>query len=50
MMPDLGPFFWHVTAAYCVTLLLLGLVTTISLIRSRRLRRQLDELEDKSRD
>jgi heme exporter protein D len=45
MMPDLGPYWLEVTAAYVVSLAGLALMVGLVWRRSRKVRAELDEIE-----
>lgn len=47
MMPDLGKYEGTVLAAYGATLVLLALIIGLTLWRGRRVRRQLEEQENR---
>jgi len=46
MMPDLGKYAADVLLAYGLTFALLGALITASLVRARKVKRQLAALED----
>ena len=45
MMPDLGRYALEVSLAYAASLALIGVLVALSLLRSARVRRQLEEIE-----
>lgn len=47
MMPDLGKYQAEVLSAYAVTLVLLVALVVLSWLRARKVRRQLDEVEER---
>jgi heme exporter protein D len=49
MMPDLGTYAVEVLSAYGVSILLLAGIVTLSVARARRVRRELDEAEARTR-
>ena len=49
MMPELGKYAFAVLASYGVTLALIGVLCALSLGRARRIRRQLETLEQRMR-
>ncbi|MBK0327155.1 heme exporter protein CcmD [Rhodobacteraceae bacterium F11138] len=49
MMPDLGKYAETVLSAYVASLVLLAALVLLSLWRGRRMRVQLNELEDRIR-
>lgn len=49
MMPDLGRYAFEVLAAYGVSLTLLAGIVALSVVRARRVRRELDEAEARHR-
>ena len=50
MMPDLGKYAVEVLAAYGVSLALLAAIVGLSVVRARRVRRELDEAEARHRN
>jgi len=44
-MPDLGKYGDTILAAYAATIILVAAIVVVSLIRSRKVKRQLAELE-----
>ena len=49
MMPELGKYAFAVLASYGATLVLIGVLGALSVARARRVRRQLDTLEQRLR-
>ena len=49
MMPDLGPYWLEVTASYAVSLAILGGLVALIWRRNARIRRELSEMEARSR-
>ncbi|MFD0860393.1 heme exporter protein CcmD [Roseovarius aquimarinus] len=49
MMPELGKYAFAVLASYGVTLALIAAISALSLARARRMRRQLETLEQRMR-
>ena len=49
MMPDLGKYAGAVLSAYAVSLALIVLLVAVSLWRARRVRAELDRVEDRSK-
>ncbi len=49
MMPDLGRYATEVLSAYAGSLALLVLIVIVSIIRARRVRARLDEVEARRR-
>jgi len=49
MMPDLGKYTLPVIGAYVVAIALLVLLVAVTLWRGARVRRQLDEIENRRR-
>ncbi len=47
MMPELGKYAATVLGAYCVSLVLIVALTVASLWRARRVKRDLDDLEER---
>lgn len=47
MIPDLGKYYVEVLSAYVVTLVLLALLIAMSWLRARRVRRALEETEQR---
>ncbi|GAW36156.1 heme exporter protein D [Roseovarius sp. A-2] len=47
MMPDLGKYADAVLSSYAVSLVLLALIAWLSLRRSKRIKRELEEVETK---
>ncbi len=50
MMPDLGKYAVTVLSAYGVSLLLIALIIVQSLLRARRVRRELEQAEARHRN
>ncbi|MEX1233554.1 MAG: heme exporter protein CcmD [Roseovarius sp.] len=48
-MPELGKYAFAVLGSYGVTLALLGFLGVLSMARARRVRRQLESLEQRMR-
>lgn len=48
-MPDLGPYAAEVLTAYGASIVLIGGLVGVSLVRAARLRRRLDAAEDRRR-
>jgi heme exporter protein D len=49
MMPDLGDYAVEVTSAYAVSILLLAGIVLLSVVRARRVRRDLEDAEARHR-
>ncbi len=49
MMPELGKYAGAVLSSYAVSLLLLLLLAALSIRRARRVKRELDTVENKAR-
>ena len=49
-MPDLGAYAFEVTLAYAGSLLLLGGLVAISVLKSRQIRRRLEDTEGRQDD
>jgi len=49
MMPDLGRYAIEVLTAYGVSIVLLAGIVILSVARARRVRRELDEAEERHR-
>ncbi|GAA6201177.1 heme exporter protein CcmD [Aquicoccus sp. SU-CL01552] len=49
MMPDLGKYADTVLSAYAASILLLAVLVALSLWRGRRLRREMQEMEERMR-
>jgi len=49
MMPDLGKYAQAVLSSYAVSIVLIVALVAISVIRARKVRTQLDEVEARSR-
>ena len=49
MMPDLGRYAVEVLSAYAVSILLLAGIVALSVLRARKVRRELDEAEARHR-
>jgi heme exporter protein D len=49
MMPDLGKYAFEVLSAYAVSILLLAGIVALSVLRARKVRRELDEAEARHR-
>lgn len=49
MMPDLGKYAFTVLASYGVSLGLIVLLVAASLLRARRVRRELEDIEKRSK-
>ena len=49
MMPDLGKYTDTVLSAYAASILLLAALVALSLWRGRRLRREMQEMEERMR-
>ncbi len=47
MMPDLGKYALEVSLAYAASLVLIGALVALSLRRSARVRRRLEEIEQR---
>ncbi len=47
MMPDLGKYAGTVLSAYAVSLVLIVALVAVSVMRARRMRRALQEVEDR---
>lgn len=49
MMPDLGKYATAVLSSYAVSIALILLIVVVSVMRARKVRAQLDEVEKRSR-
>lgn len=49
MMPDLGKYANAVLSSYAVSIALILLIVVVSVMRARKVRAQLDEVEKRSR-
>lgn len=49
MMPDLGKYAVEVLSAYGVTIVLLAAIVALSVVRERRVRRDLEDAEARHR-
>ncbi|MBT9382272.1 heme exporter protein CcmD [Pseudooceanicola sp. CBS1P-1] len=48
-MPDLGKYAGSVLSAYAVSLLLLAVVIVVSVMRARRVKRRMEEVEARAK-
>ncbi len=49
-MPDLGKYAQAVLLSYTVSLALIGLLVLFSVLRARRVRRDLDKIEERNKN
>ncbi|EAQ45189.1 hypothetical protein MED193_05146 [Roseobacter sp. MED193] len=49
MVPDLGKYSDTVLSAYAASLILLALLVVLTLLRGRRVRREMDSIEQRMR-
>lgn len=50
MMPELGKYAATVLSAYAVSLLLIAALVVVSVLRARKVRAELERIEERQRD